>query len=873
MKIFRILMVVSLCSSVMLAQQAIPISKVLQSNGTIDISKLKNTVALNPDGYTLHVPTLTSSPRFIPATPTQIQAHPNDVFWSAQFGPSSNEQITIKTIIVSNGRIIIGGAFDKFLGLTCNSVAYWDGSRWRAIDRGVELASGGTASVNALAAAPNGDVYIGGVFGKTGNQTCQNIAVWKGTTITPVSAGVTGSVNALSYHNSMLYVGGNFTIDGVANAKNIAAWNGTEWKGLNNGISSGTVYALLANDNAVYVGGNFATIDNLVVNDIAAWNISTSAWQKLGDGFTATGNAKTNVYCMAVASNGDLVIGGDFAKSGTKTVRNMARWNGSEWSEFGGGADGEITAILIDGNTAYVSGGFFKIGNKDINTVARFDGSTWNDMGGDQIQGTAQALVKFEDKLLAGGTFEIPLTAQFTVQGIALYDGTTWTAVGGNRGNGTDGNIAHMGTDTEGRLYVAGDFSRTGGINARGIARFTSGDTWETVDSTGIDPQSTFIRMDVRENNMIIGAAFKKPGVIEGVGVARLNLQTSAFELLGTVFGNFNSRRINVVTSRNNYVACGGTFRGVLPDSSRAVALYDGTNWVKLAGGVSGGSQAQVVAIALDNNNDMYVGGAFTTAGTTACANIALWNGTQWNDIGGITSTAETPVVNAIAIIGDNIYVGGRFNKAGGTVDVKNLARYNKTTRQWSAVGAGTDNGIQTFYVKGDYLFIGGDFLTANGLPAGGIARYDTKNNSWYTFGSGTDGSVYAITSAYNGIFAGGSFLAAGGKLSSHIGKWQLDATPVEDESSSSTINTQSGVYPNPTQATTALTFTTQVDADVTLTILNELGQTITTVLNAPMQQGTHTITWDASAYPSGVYFARLQCGKSIITKKILVTR
>jgi len=54
---------------------------------------------------------------------------------------------------------------------------------------------------------------------------------------------------------------------------------------------------------------------------------------------------------------------------------------------------------------------------------------------------------------------------------------------------------------------------------------------------------------------------------------------------------------------------------------------------------------------------DLYAAGAFTMAGTVAADTIAKWNGTTWSAIGAGTND----VIDSIAAIGTDLYIGGDF--------------------------------------------------------------------------------------------------------------------------------------------------------------------------------------------------------------------
>ncbi|UCC79716.1 MAG: T9SS type A sorting domain-containing protein [Candidatus Zixiibacteriota bacterium] len=65
--------------------------------------------------------------------------------------------------------------------------------------------------------------------------------------------------------------------------------------------------------------------------------------------------------------------------------------------------------------------------------------------------------------------------------------------------------------------------------------------------------------------------------------------------------------------------------------------------------------------------------------------------------------------------------------------------------------------------------------------------------------------------------------------------------------------------YPNPFNASTNIEFTLPEEAQVELSVYNILGQKVADLFDERKPAGAHSMTWDAGAYPSGVYFARLE--------------
>jgi len=79
--------------------------------------------------------------------------------------------------------------------------------------------------------------------------------------------------------------------------------------------------------------------------------------------------------------------------------------------------------------------------------------------------------------------------------------------------------------------------------------------------------------------------------------------------------------------------------------------------------------------------------------------------------------------------------------------------------------------------------------------------------------------------------------------------------------------------YPNPFNPTTNIEFGIPEASHVSLTIFNALGQKVATLADSRFMPGSHSITWDASRAPSGVYFYRLVTGNVTSTKKMLLIK
>ena len=79
-------------------------------------------------------------------------------------------------------------------------------------------------------------------------------------------------------------------------------------------------------------------------------------------------------------------------------------------------------------------------------------------------------------------------------------------------------------------------------------------------------------------------------------------------------------------------------------------------------------------------------------------------------------------------------------------------------------------------------------------------------------------------------------------------------------------------VYPNPVSDYLNMTYSISKDSNVTIRIMDVLGNEITTLFSESLSEGEHNNTFSISSkISSGFYFVRVSVGSEIITKRISV--
>jgi hypothetical protein len=442
------------------------------------------------------------------------------------------------------------------------------------------------------------------------------------------------------------------------------------WSSLGTGSSNGvnnTVLALAVVGNEVFVGGFFTSAGGVSANYVARFNTQTNTWSALGTG-SSNGVSGGGVAALAVVGN-EVFVGGRFTSAGGVSANRVARFNTqtNTWSTLGtgiisNGVNGEVSALAVVGNEVFVGGRFTSAGGVSANNVARFNTQT-----------------------------------------------NTWSALGTGSGNGVSGGGVNALAVVGNEVVVGGWFNSAGGVSANRVARFnTQTNTWSalgTGSSNGVSSGSGFpaVRaLAVVGNEVYVGGDFTSAGGVSANNVARFNTQTNTWSALGT-----------------------GSSNGVS----------------------SVGGFAPVFALAVVGN-EVVVGGAFSSAGGVSANCVARFN-TQtntWSVLGTGSSNGVNDVVTALAVVGNEVYVGGAFSSAGG-VSANRVARFNTQTNTWSSLGTGSSNGVSgggvaALAVVGNEVVVGGWFNSAGGVSANRVARFNTQTNTWSSLGTGSQNGV-----------------------------------------------------------------------------------------------------------------------------------
>ena len=335
--------------------------------------------------------------------------------------------------------------------------------------------------------------------------------------------------------------------------------------------------------------------------------------------------------------------------------------------------------------------------------------------------------------------------------------------------NGTNGildAVASSGNTT----YLAGRFTRASGTSVRNIAAFTEGEGWSSL-ANGANGRVSTLAID-RNGNLYAGGAFTRIGGVSANYIARWNGTRWSAVGRGT-----DGPVAKIIFDSNNVMYVGGAFENAGNVRVNNIAKYD-NSWSALRDSRTGavGTNNEIRAIDLDQNNTLYIGGNFDTAGGRTANRIATYNGSRWGTLGRGTSG----FVQAIDINANYIYAGGNFTAAGGNT-VNRIARWNRSANRWEKIENGVSGNVNAIQLQDGFVYIAGNFETATTgdekiYRVNNLARWNNRTG-WQALGTrkstGTDNEINAlISNGEKSIVIAGNFSDAGRVDASNIAIW-----------------------------------------------------------------------------------------------------
>ena len=609
--------------------------------------------------------------------------------WSA--GPGLTTTI-YTTSIQSDGKIIVGGAFNSYNGTGRNNVARLnsDGS----LDGGFNPGSGANDIIFSSSIQSDGKILIGGSFSSY-NATARNYIArlnTNGSVDISFNSGAEIGPNS-SLFTIALQTDGKILIGGFLNSFNerdpihITRLNndGTLDIIFNPGTGANGVIDAIAiqSDGKIIIGGRFTSYNGKARNNIARLNADGSLDTSFdpGTGSNATSiitPAESSLATISIQSDGKIIIGGSFTSYNGITRNGIARLNtnGSLDASFnpGTGVNGGLTLTIIIA-TSIQSDGKILIGG---------DFNSYNGTGRNNIA-----------RLNADGSLDVSF----------------------NPGIGANNQVRTISPQSDGKIILGGLFNSYNGTASNYIARLNTNGSLDASFITGIGPDfivwTTAIQSD---GKIIIGGNFTTYNGVLRNNIARLNTNGSLDASFNPGSGADNVVFTSAIQS-DGKIIIGGNFFDFNGNALSNIARLNSNGSLDAGFNTGTGADNALFTTAIQSDGKIVIGGGFTSyndigrnriariigggVGTSPSDYFRTINSGNWNTPG---TWESSPVANFSTGIVSPASVTPDFNALGITIRGPHIIRVtaNVTATKTTVETSGTlivENGI-TLTVK-----------------------------------------------------------------------------------------------------------------------------------------------------------------------------
>lgn len=338
------------------------------------------------------------------------------------------------------------------------------------------------------------------------------------------------------------------------------------------------------------------------------------------------------VYSLAVLTNNETIIGGDFPSYNgfVRSCIALVNTNGSLDTTFdpGSGANAAVNAVGAFVNQFYIGGSFTSFNGTLVGRIARLNG-----------------------------------------------DGSLDNSF--NPGLGADGTVRSLVVFTNGEVLIGGDFTHINGATCNYLALLNTNGVLDTTFNPGSNVNGPVYALALSGGQVIVGGNFTVSGQIYK-NLVRLNADGSVDPTFNTGTGaNGLVRTFGVQT--NGQVVVGGEFSQINGASLNHIARLNsnGSTDANFYNGT--GADNVVYSITLSPDGTIYVGGSFASVnGTQRRGFVRLYADgtvdttfmdTAYNQFAGLKRiySYDSPAVFTSAIQSDGgVLIGGSFDQVGG---------------------------------------------------------------------------------------------------------------------------------------------------------------------------------------------------------------
>lgn len=646
------------------------------------------------------------------------------------------------TCIQLDGKIIVGGSFTSFNGISCGRLIRLniDGSYDATFDTTIAV---NTGIIYNICLYNDGRIIITGSFTKYNNIVVNRVAcvLPDGSLDSSFNTGLGSSANITNANimsDGRVLLTGNFSVFNTIAANRMVCLmpNGKVDTGFNtgSGFNEDVNAVVVQPDGKIIVGGKFTSYKGLLANRIVRLNQDGT----IDNGFvTGTGFSGDAVQIIKNDLSGNIMVGGSFTGLYNGAAVNricLLNSSGSLQTNFdvdSGPGSGSILTLANDSeNFWYVGGSFSVFDNQNQGRLVKISNN------GEREEAYLSTGVGFDNSVLK----VLPLSDKSTVvmgnfqkfngnfsSRIArvLADGSYDTTF--NSGQLGANNIIKSGVlQLDGRIILGGNFTKYNGTAFNRIIRVLPDGA---IDNTfnvgsGFNGQVYSIAIQPDEKIIVAGNFTSYNGTPVG-RIIRL-LQSGLRDLSFDTYVGADGIIEVIIVQSDGKILVGGRFDSFNGNSSHRLIRLNSTGSIDSDFSAGTGFDKNVYAIGLQSDQKIIVGGSFLSYNGIPQKRIARLNADgsldSFFDSGAGFDKGE--VRNILIQPDDCILVGGTFSGTYKSNTALRLIRLQKSGEYDISFKSELNNSLFTMGFTVDHkLIIGGSFNSISGISKHRIAR------------------------------------------------------------------------------------------------------------------------------------------------------
>jgi uncharacterized delta-60 repeat protein len=483
------------------------------------------------------------------------------------------------------------------------------------------------------------------------------------------------------------------------------------------------------------------------------------------------------VRALAVLADGAVLIGGDFSAVDAQPHRNLVRVKagGAADTVIAIDADGPVDALLVQSDGKVLVGGRFQQVNGSARShLARLnaDGSLDGAFNASVDGGVAAIAVQSDGKIVVGGVFA-QAGGQPRAHAARLNaDGSLDATFRAD----TDAAVQAIGVQRDGRIVLAGAFAQVGGQAHAYLARVDAAGAPDAGFAPAPDAAVRLLQVQA-DDSLVVGGDFNQIGAAPRRHLARLNRDGSLASAYAHLQGDFVPQALATQPDGKLIAAGDGSVE------------QDGQTRTRIARFASDGSldaalrsdealNAAAIAVAVQSDGKLVLGGAFSQVGAEARAGVARLHADGALEKAVVTAANELVRTAAVQADGKTL-IGGNFTEVQGTPR-SGLARLNADGTLDTAFAADANGQeVRSIVLQGDgHILVGGLFFGIGGGSQPYLVRLAADGSADASFAPAINDGVNTVAQQTDGkIVIAGYFTQVNGQAQRYLARLNADGT------------------------------------------------------------------------------------------------